>query len=211
LKHAGSLDDLGYRLFLAIGHDVDTADAGNFADFLYQLDADIAPFARLIGSALEARDRTVRDVHPGHVLAHPLRRLGRAQRSDAREDEYLSEQPHILRVRHERAQQGQVVAILGLDELCAGGDLLRQSLRAPFVRQAGRIFGGSQKHARRIRDLAAALKPVLVAQVACDVEQRYAVQIEHRLRLRMIARLYAIAGQTQDVADPHRRTARTSP
>jgi hypothetical protein len=50
-------------------------------------------------------------------------------------------------------------------------------------------------------------KAMLVAQHAADFEQRHRIQVEHRLGLRMIARLYAIAGQAQHVAHPHRRAA----
>ncbi len=44
---------------------------------------------------------------------------------------------------------------------------------------------------------------MIVAQRARDLEQRHAVQIEHRLGLRMIARLHAVARQAQHVADAH--------
>ena len=48
---------------------------------------------------------------------------------------------------------------------------------------------------------------MLIAQGTRDVEQRHAVQIEHRLGLRMIPRLHAVARQAQHVADPHGGTA----
>ncbi len=73
--------------------------------------------------------------------------------------------------------------------------------------QCGGILGGAEKHARRETDLAPALKAVLIAQITPDLEQRYAVQIEYRFRLRMIARLNSVAGQTEDVADSHRGAA----
>ena len=119
----------------------------------------------------------------------------------------LPDQAERLHLLHEAAQQRQVVAVLRLDELRARGDLLRQTLRAPGVRQRRGVLGSAEKYARREADLAPALKMVLVAQRARDVEQRHAVEIEHRLCLRMIARLHAVAGQAQHVADAHRGAA----
>ena len=119
------------------------------------------------------------------------------------ENEDLVEEAERLHLLHEAAQQRQVVAVLGLNELRARRDLLRQPLRPPCMRQARRIFRRAEEYARRETDLAAALKVVVVAQGAGDVEQRHAVQIEHRLRLRMIARLHPVAGQAQHVADAH--------
>src|SRR6202035_4183194 len=101
----------------------------------------------------------------------------------AGENEHLAEEAERLDLFHEAAQQRQVVAVWSLNELGACGDLLRQALRPPCVRQAGGIFGGAEKHARREADLAPALKMMIVAQGARDIEQRHAVQIEHRLRL----------------------------
>ena len=146
-------------------------------------------------------------MHAGNVLAHPLRRLCRAQRADAGQDINLAEQPERFHLFDEGGEQRQVVAVLGLDELRARVDFLRQALRAPGVRQSGGIFSGAEKYARRESDLAPALKTMFIAQVARDLEQRHAVQIEHRLRLRMIAGLHAVAGETQHVANAHRGAA----
>ena len=206
-EHAGAVDDLGHRLFLPVGHDVHAADAANLANLLYEIDAEVAAFARLILGAGEALDDGVGDVHAGNVLAHPFGRLRRAQRPDAGEDVDLVEQPERLDLVHEGAQQRQIVHVLRLDELRPGGDLLGEAQRAPLVGQGRGIFGGAQEHARRETDLASALKVVIIAQGARDLEQRHAIQIEHRLRLRMIARLHTVAGQAQHVAHAHRRAA----
>src|SRR5258707_4362637 len=117
----------------------------------------MAAFAGLVLRAIETRDDGVRDVHAGDVLAHPLRRLRRAQRADAGENEDLAEEAERLDLVHEAAQQRQVIAVLSLNELGARGGLLRQTLRTPCIRQAGGIFGGAQKDARREADLASAL------------------------------------------------------
>ena len=115
----------------------------------------------------------------------------------------LSIRPSASTCCMKSAQQRQVIAVLGLNELRTGRDFLGQPLRPPCVRQAGGIFRRTQEHARRETDLAAALKVMVIAQGARDAEQRHAVQIEHRLGLRMIAGLHAVAGQAQDVADAH--------
>jgi hypothetical protein len=72
-------------------HDVHAADAADLADRLNQLDADVDSLARLIRSALEPRDRRIRNMHAGDVLAHPLGGLCRAQRADAGENINLAE------------------------------------------------------------------------------------------------------------------------
>src|ERR1700722_2834554 len=86
LKNARSFDDLGHRFFLAVGHDVDAADAADLANGLNQLDADIESFASLILGAAQTRDQRVRKMNAGDALAHPLRRLARAQWADASQD-----------------------------------------------------------------------------------------------------------------------------
>ena len=78
---------------------------------------------------------------------------------------------------------------------------------APVAGRREGIVGGAEEHVRRVGDLAAAQEPMLVAQRARDLEQRHAVEIEHRLRLRMVARLHAVAGQAQHVAHAHRGAA----
>jgi len=76
---------------------------------------------------------------------------------------------------------------------------------------ANGVFGRAQEHARRERQLATALKPLLVAQHPRDLQQRQAVQVEHGLGLRMIAGLHAVAAQAQDVATPIAAPPRMSP
>ena len=44
---------------------------------------------------------------------------------------------------------------------------------------------------------------MLVAHRAGDLEQRDAVEVEHRLRLRLVAGLHAVAGQAEHVGDAH--------
>ena len=60
----------------------------------------------------------------------------------------LLEQPERLHLVHEAAQQRQVVAILGLDELRAGGDLLRQPQRAASHAAAPKGFSAAPKNTR---------------------------------------------------------------
>ena len=59
------------------------------------------PSLRLVVGAGHAPDDVVRNVDAGHVRAHPLRGLRRAQRPDAHEDERAVEQAEIAGLRHE--------------------------------------------------------------------------------------------------------------
>jgi hypothetical protein len=131
----------------------------------------------------------------------------RAQRTDTDENIDLAEKTQCLHLIQESAQQRQIIAILRLNELRARGDFLRQALRPPIVRQGRGIFSSAEKYARRNADLAPALKLVFIALGARDSEQRYAVQIKHRLGLRMIAGLHAVASQAEHIADSHRGAA----
>src|ERR1019366_6401427 len=157
LQYTGSIDDLSHRFLLTIGHDVHAADAANLANRLDQLDANTASLACLILGSFEPSDGAIGNMHAGHVVSHPLRRLCRPQGTHAREDVDLADQAERRYLLHERAPQRQVVAVLGLDELRAGGDLLGQALRPPSVRLTRRIFRGTQEYARRKSDLAPAL------------------------------------------------------
>src|SRR5579862_11322 len=176
VEYPGALDDLGDGVFLAERHDVHAVHALDGADLLDEIDAQLTPFGGLVLRAAQARDHGVRNVHAGHVRADPLGRLGRAQRAHADQDEHLVEQPQLVGLVHEGPQQRYVVAELRLDELCAGGHLLRQSLGAPFERLGEGILGGAEQHARRVADLAAGEEVVLVAQRARGLEQRERVQ-----------------------------------
>ena len=118
-----------------------------------------------------------------------------------------SEQPGVFDREHETAQQRHVEAVLRLDELRTGGDLLRQPACAVLDRCDVGILGGAEQDAWGERDPATALEAMLVAHAARDLQQRDGVEIEHGLGLRMIAGLHAVAGQAQHIADAHRGAA----
>ena len=183
------------------------ADPGDLTDLLNQFDADVAALARLIVGALESCDRGVRHVQPRDVAPHPIGGLRRTQGANAGENEDFPHEAQCLDLCHERAQQRQVVDVLGLNELRAGRDFLGETLRTPGMWQGGGILGGTQEYARCEADLTAALEVMLVAQGARDVEQGDTVEVEYGLRLGMIAGLHAVAGQAQHIADAHRRAA----
>src|SRR5579883_3506289 len=172
VEHAGAFDDFRDALFLTVRHHMNPADSGDGADFLDEIDAEIAPFARGVSRARHARDDGVRDVQAGDVCAHPLRRLGGAQRTDADQDEYLLEQSEILDAAHEGLEQRHVVAVLSLDELRAGRDLLGEPLGAPFGRQREGVLRGTEQHSRGVSQLASAQEPMLIAHGPGGLEQR---------------------------------------
>ena len=120
----------------------------------------------------------------------------------------LPASPSVLDLPHEGAQQRQVVAILRLDELRA-----RRRSSSPAVARAMRAAAPTDSPRRRERRAARTLilrplwKLCSSRSVRAISEQRDAIQVEHGLRLRVIARLHAVAGQAQHVAHAHRGAA----
>ena len=76
-------------------HHVDARDPGNARQLLDQLDADALALCRRIGRALEPLHERVGNDRAVEVLLHPARRLGRAQRCDADDQEEVSAVPHV--------------------------------------------------------------------------------------------------------------------
>src|SRR5579863_1516576 len=108
-EHAGAIDDFGYGLFLAIGHDVHTVHTLDGADLLDELGTDLAALERLIGGTLQACNHRLGNVHAGHVRADPLGRLRRAQRTHADQDVDLLQYALGFHLVHETPQKRHVV------------------------------------------------------------------------------------------------------
>src|SRR5882757_2937825 len=153
-ENAGAFDDLGHRLLLPISHHVHAGNSRDLAQLMNQVDTQAAALDGLVLRACQTSDDRVGDVNSRHVRAHPLGRLGRSQRSDSGQHEHLLEQSQVCHPLHEFAHHRNVEAILSLDELGTGGDLLGQPLGAPVERQRERVLGRTQKHARRVTELA---------------------------------------------------------
>src|SRR5215472_17128303 len=171
LQHSGAVDGLGDRFFLPVRHDVNASDPLDLVYLLDQVHAKIAALARLILRAGEARDDRVGYVHARDVGAHPLGGLGRFQRPDADQDEHFIQESQLLDVAHEYFDLRDVIAVLRLDKLRAGFDLLGQTLGPELVGRHGRVLGGTEEYPGSEADLAATLEVVPVAQAAGDVEQ----------------------------------------
>ena len=191
-------------MFAAIGHDVNARDARHLAQLADQFDADAAAFLAGVACGLHPGDDVVGDMDARHVAAHPARRLGRGQRSDPGKDIDLALQPQIADPRHEGLKPRHVEDIVGLDELGPRLDLFGQPLGAPFQRIDAGVLGGADEQPGRAGDLAARQEHALVAHGADGADQRQRVEIKDRFRAGLVARADIIAGQAQDIADPHR-------
>ena len=161
---------------------------------------------------LDALDDCVRDVDAGHVRAHPSRRLRRAQRPDADQDEHALVQAEVARARHEGCRERHVVAVLRLDELRArprsswrsGAGASRAAARTDSPRRRGTRAGREVSlRPLRKRPSSRMVRPVC--------EQRDAVEVEHRLGLRLVAALHAVAGEAQMFCTPIAAAPSTSP
>jgi hypothetical protein len=182
LHDAGAVDDLRDELFLAIGHDVHAGDAVDLADLLDQLDAELLALALLVLGALEPGD----DRRRGHGTPGTLPRIQRAVLAEASGPtptrmKAFSAEPEVARLVHEAAQQRHVVAILRLDELRPGGDLLAHMQRPVVVGRRERVGGGADEDLRRLGDLAAGEEAPLVAHRPDGLEQRGGIEVEDRL------------------------------
>src|SRR5512145_1314120 len=135
LHDTGLNDDLRNQLLLAVGHDMHARDALDLADLLDQLDAEPLALGLLVRRALQALDHRIGDVDAGDMRAHPIGRARGGERPDAGEDEAFLIEAKIAHPRHEALEERQVEAILGLDELGPGGDLLAHMNGAVVVRR----------------------------------------------------------------------------
>ncbi len=86
--------------------------------------AELLAFGLLVLGLFHPLEDGIGNVHARHIVLHPARGLGGGQRPDADQEERLFVQALLAHFIHEFAQQRHVVAVLGLDELRAGGNLL---------------------------------------------------------------------------------------
>ena len=97
-------------------------------------------------------------------------------------------QAEIAHTPQKRFQPRQVETELGLDELGAGLDLLRQPARPFLEGRRERVLHRAQEKSGGGFEGAAAQKPSMVAQSPRRPQQRDRVQVEDRFGLRLIAR-----------------------
>jgi hypothetical protein len=182
---------------------MEAMDALDLLDLLDKVDGELLAFGLLVLGLFHPLDHGIGNMHAGHIAAHPARGLRGRQGTHADEEEGLLMQtlrPHLV---HEIAEHRHVIAILRLDELRAGGDLLADMDSAMLQRRHEGIGRTTQEHPRRHRDLAAGEELAVIAHAADAVEERCRIEIEHRLGFRLVARLHAVAGQAQDVLHTH--------
>ena len=117
----------------------------DLADLLDELDANLLAFELLVLGPFQALDHRIGHMDARHVGAHPARAARRGQRPDADQDEAFFVQAQLAHLRHEPFQQRHVVAVLGLDELRAGGDLLGQMQRPVVIGRREGVGGSTQE------------------------------------------------------------------
>ena len=154
------------------------------------------------GSAARSRRsmKAVGDDGAVEVLRHPARRLGRAQRRDADQQEEAAGRGVLGEARGVAPHDPSIHAELGLHELGAGCDLGRELVRPPAGRRVDRHIGGAEKELRAARHLASGREHALVAQVARHRGQGRRIDVEHRLGVGLVAGLGVVAGEAQQVA-----------
>ena len=113
-------------------------------------------------------------------------------------------QPQVAHLLHEVLHAWHVEAVLGLDELCAGGNFFGQPLCTPVEGGGKRIFRSPEKEGRGDGQFASAQVDALVAHDACGLQQLDAVEVKDPFGLRLVAGGDVVAGDTEHVADPHR-------
>ena len=120
-----------------------------------------------------------------------------------RTDKALLVEPHVAHLLHIGAHHRHIVAILALNELGAGGNLLGEPVRAEIMRWGEGVDGGAKKHRGRAGELAAGEEFGVVAHDPDGFQERHAVEIEHRLGAGLVAGLHAVTGQAEHVLHTH--------
>jgi hypothetical protein len=182
---------------------VRAGDAGNLRQLLQQLDADPRPLLFRVRRLLEALDDGVGDQRAEQLLAHPACRARGGDRRHADEDRQLEAelaQPCRIAANHAR-----VHAELRLHEVRARLRLGEQALRIPVGRRVDRHVGGADDELQPAFDLGSGGQLVLGPHARRHRHEVAAVEVEHRLRLGLVAELGVVAGEHQDVVDAQRR------
>src|SRR5690606_26895745 len=180
-------------------HDVRPGHARNLPQPLYQLRADHLPLFRRRGRVLEPLDHGARDVDAEQVLVHPAGGFRRAYRPDADDDaqalgQALAAQPLDVALR-----DAEVKAELCLHESGSGIRLAEEALRAPVGPRVLRDIRPADEELRGWVDLAPRRQLAPLLHVPDERHQLAGVQIEYRLRVRLVAPAGIVSMQDQQV------------
>ena len=93
-----------------------------------------------LGGSAQPFDDVIGDVHAGNLGAHVFGRFLGTHRPHADQEINLVQQPHIAHPVHVGFEARHVKAVLGLDEVSAGGDLFGQA-RNPNLKRIGKRIG----------------------------------------------------------------------
>ena len=197
-------DDFRDGRIVAGRHDMnagDTRDGGEFGD---QVNANADTLAHRVRRFFHAGNWIVGDDRAKQMALHPLRRLRGAKRIDADQDRELTGQAGFRQRAHIAAEQSRIHAELGLHELGSGGDFGGQAFRLPAGWGVDRHVGGAEEEGSLPRHLASGGQLAFVAQPPGGFDQRARVDVEYGLGVRLIAGLWVVARQHQDVVNTER-------
>ncbi len=199
-QQAGAFANLRHCLLPFDGHDMHTGHARNLFHLIDDVHADADAFLLLIFRALHPLDDLVGHIHARHELLHVVRHAQGLGRGHARKDVGLLGQAEVAGHLHELRKLGDVVDDLGLNEVCAVGDLLAHA-HGPELERPGERVGCRAKEQLRCLalQLLAALELLRVAQVPHHAEELDRIHVEHALGAGMIAELLVIARQTEQI------------
>ncbi len=184
-------------------HDVHAADPGDLSNLLDGLHAQLnalgGDFVAL--NAAEPSLDVVGHVDAGNTRAHELQDSQRPDRPHPGEDAAVLSDAELAHVGHPASEQPDIEDVLGLHELCTRRHFLRESSRAERGRRRERILDRADQPARRLRQGLAGHEPAVVTQRSRDPRELNAIQVEHELRLRVVAKARMIAGEQQDIGN----------
>src|SRR5881394_42700 len=196
-----SAQDLRDRLRALRGrHHVRARDAADLAQTRDQLLADRASFGRLILRRLEPLNRRLGDVHAEEVLVHPARGLRRADRADADDHREPVDDALLAQPADVRARDVEIEAELRLHEVGPGLDLRVERRSLPVRVGPTRHVGAADEELGRWIGPTPGRQRPLVAQIAREREQLPRVEVEHGLRVGLIAALRVVALEYQQIA-----------
>ena len=98
-----------------------------------------------------------------------------------------------------------------LNKLGARIDLFLQSDRTIIQRRSKGIGRGAEKDPRRCGQLAAAQELTFIAHRRNRLQEANAVEVKHRFGIGLIAGLYAVTSEAQDIGHTHSRGAEHIP
>ncbi len=186
-------------------HDMYAADPGDLADLLDDLRADAQPLLRDLAGrhAAQPAVHLVGNVQAWHARAHVVEGPQRAHRSHPGEDPATAVEAEVADLGHPAGEGGHVEDELRLHELGARGGLLRQARGTEAGRRCERVLDRADQPAGPGGERPAGQQAAFVTHRPGGPQELHAVQVEHRVGVRVITEFRVVAGHQQHVRDAH--------